>query len=121
MIEEGRRRRPHLFRLVLSHSRKGSSEAVWRQTEHTHFGFRIRASHSLPDCSDFLCGQAHGRNTSGGAESVPGDRDHGSKLESSESPTSDVGRGWPPRVRGGPTCLSKVAHHSPVNPGGSSG
>jgi len=29
---DGRRRRPHVFRLVLSHSRKGYSEAVWRQT-----------------------------------------------------------------------------------------
>ena len=32
MIEKGRRRRPHLFRGVLSHSRKGYSEAMWRQT-----------------------------------------------------------------------------------------
>src|SRR6266496_6730240 len=32
VIEEGRRRRPHLFRGVLSHSRKGYSEAGWRQT-----------------------------------------------------------------------------------------
>jgi transposase len=32
VIEEGRRRRPHLFRMVLSHARKGYSEAVWRQT-----------------------------------------------------------------------------------------
>jgi transposase len=30
--ETGKRRRPHLFRVVLSHSRKGYSEAVWRQT-----------------------------------------------------------------------------------------
>ncbi len=29
---EGKRRRPHVFRLVLSHSRKGYSEAVWQQT-----------------------------------------------------------------------------------------
>lgn len=29
---EGKRRRPHLFRLVLSHSRKGYSEVVWRQS-----------------------------------------------------------------------------------------
>jgi transposase len=28
----GKRRRPHVFRMVLSHSRKGYSEAVWRQT-----------------------------------------------------------------------------------------
>ena len=28
----GRRKRPHLFRVVLSHSRKGYSEVVWRQT-----------------------------------------------------------------------------------------
>lgn len=32
VIEEGKRRRPHFFRAVLSHSRKGYSEAVWRQT-----------------------------------------------------------------------------------------
>lgn len=32
VIEEGRRRRPHLFRIVLSHSRKAYSEVVWRQT-----------------------------------------------------------------------------------------
>jgi len=31
IIEKGRRRRSHLFRCVLSHSRKGYSEAVWRQ------------------------------------------------------------------------------------------
>src|SRR3989475_11684163 len=32
VIENGKRRRPHLFRSVLSCSRKGYSEAVWRQT-----------------------------------------------------------------------------------------
>lgn len=32
VMQEGQRRRPHLFRAVLSHSRKGYSEAVWRQT-----------------------------------------------------------------------------------------
>lgn len=32
LIEEGHRRRTHLFRAVLSHSRKGYSEAVRRQT-----------------------------------------------------------------------------------------
>jgi len=32
VIEEGKRRRPHLFRVVLSHSRKGYSEAVWQQS-----------------------------------------------------------------------------------------
>jgi transposase len=35
VIEEGKRRRPHLFRAVLSCSRKGYSEAVWRQTTET--------------------------------------------------------------------------------------
>jgi transposase len=35
VIEAGKRRRPHLFRAVLSHSRKGYSEAVWRQTTET--------------------------------------------------------------------------------------
>ena len=35
-IEEGgKRRRPHVFRVVLSHSRKGYSEAVWQQTTET--------------------------------------------------------------------------------------
>lgn len=32
VIEEAKRKRPHLFRMVLSHSRKGYSEVVWRQT-----------------------------------------------------------------------------------------
>lgn len=32
VIENGKRRRPHLFRVVLSHSRKDYSEVVWRQT-----------------------------------------------------------------------------------------
>lgn len=35
VIENGKRRRPHLFRAILSHSRKGYSEAVWRQTSET--------------------------------------------------------------------------------------
>ena len=35
VIQEGKRRRPHLFRMVLSHSRKGYSEVVWRQTAET--------------------------------------------------------------------------------------
>jgi transposase len=35
ILEDGKRRRPHLFRAVLSHSRKGYSEAVWRQNTET--------------------------------------------------------------------------------------
>jgi len=35
VIENGKRRRPHLFRAVLSHSRKAYSEAVWRQDTET--------------------------------------------------------------------------------------
>jgi hypothetical protein len=31
VVADGMRRRPHLCRAVLSHSRKGFSEAVWRQ------------------------------------------------------------------------------------------
>jgi transposase len=31
VMVEGKRKRPHLFRMVLSHSRKGYSEVVWRQ------------------------------------------------------------------------------------------
>ncbi|MBA4150857.1 MAG: IS21 family transposase [Verrucomicrobia bacterium] len=32
VMAEGKRKRPHLFRMVLSHSRKGYSEVVWQQT-----------------------------------------------------------------------------------------
>ena len=32
VLVEGKRKRPHLLRMVLSHSRKGYSEVVWRQT-----------------------------------------------------------------------------------------
>lgn len=32
VMVDGKRKRPHLFRMVLSHSRKGYSEVVWRQT-----------------------------------------------------------------------------------------
>ena len=35
VIAEGKRRRPHLFRATLSFSRKGYSEAVWRQDTET--------------------------------------------------------------------------------------
>lgn len=52
VIEDSKRRRPHLFRVVLSHSRKGYSEAVWRQTTESfirclenafrHFGGVVR-------------------------------------------------------------------------------
>jgi len=32
VMMDGKRKRPHLFRIVLSHSRKGYSEVVWQQT-----------------------------------------------------------------------------------------
>ena len=32
VVQDGRRRRPHVLRLVLSHSRKGYTEAFWQQT-----------------------------------------------------------------------------------------
>lgn len=32
VMVDGKRRRPHLFRLILSHSRKAYSEVVWQQT-----------------------------------------------------------------------------------------
>ena len=35
VVVDGKRRRPHLFRAVLSHSRKGYSEVVWRQDTET--------------------------------------------------------------------------------------
>lgn len=52
ILEDGKRKRPHLFRVVLSHSRKGYSEAVRRQTTESfirclenafrHFGGVVR-------------------------------------------------------------------------------
>jgi transposase len=35
VVADGKRRRPHLFRAVLSHSRKSYSEVVWRQDTET--------------------------------------------------------------------------------------
>ncbi len=35
VVADGKRRRPHLFRAVLSHSRKGYSEVAWRQDTET--------------------------------------------------------------------------------------
>ena len=32
VLVEGKRKRPHLFRIVLSHSRKAYNKGVWRQT-----------------------------------------------------------------------------------------
>lgn len=32
VVEDGKRRRPHVLRVVLSHSRKGYTEAFWQQT-----------------------------------------------------------------------------------------
>jgi transposase len=32
VVEDGRRRRPHVLRVILSYSRKGYTEAFWRQT-----------------------------------------------------------------------------------------
>lgn len=32
VLADGKRKRPHLFRMILSHSRKAYSEAVWQQT-----------------------------------------------------------------------------------------
>jgi len=32
VLVDGKRKRPHLFRIILSHSRKGYSEVVWQQT-----------------------------------------------------------------------------------------
>jgi len=53
VMVEGKRKRPHLFRMVLSHSRKAYSEVVWRQTTESfirclenafrHFGGVVRA------------------------------------------------------------------------------
>ena len=48
VIEEGRRRRPHLFRMVLSHARKGYSEAVWRQTSESFIRCLLSDNYSFP-------------------------------------------------------------------------
>lgn len=52
VVENGRRRRPHVLRVVLSHSRKGYTEAFWQQTSESfvrgvenalrHFGGVVR-------------------------------------------------------------------------------
>jgi transposase len=52
VVEDGRRRRPHVLRVVLSYSRKGYTEAFWRQTSENfvrglenalrHFGGVVR-------------------------------------------------------------------------------
>ena len=41
----GKRRRPHVFRIVLSHSRKGYSEAVFRQSTEAFIGALENAFH----------------------------------------------------------------------------
>jgi transposase len=43
VFENGKRRRPHLFRTVLSHSRKGYGEVVWRQTTESFIRCRENA------------------------------------------------------------------------------
>jgi hypothetical protein len=53
VVEDGKRRRPHALRVVLSHSRKGYTEVFWRQTTENfirglenafrHFGGVVRA------------------------------------------------------------------------------
>jgi transposase len=43
--EQGKRRRPWMFRIVLSHSRKAYSEVVWRQTTESFLGCLENAFH----------------------------------------------------------------------------
>lgn len=43
--QHGKRRRPWMFRIVLSHSRKGYSEAVWRQTTESFLACLENAFH----------------------------------------------------------------------------
>lgn len=43
--QQGKRRRPWMFRIVLSHSRKGYSEAVWRQTTESFLACLENAFH----------------------------------------------------------------------------
>ena len=67
VVVDGKRKRPHLFLVVLSHSRKGYSEVVWRQTTENfirclensfrHFGGvpRTLVIDYVPQHIDLLC------------------------------------------------------------------
>ena len=55
VIEDGKRRRPHVIRVTLSHSRKSHSEPVWRQTTE---GF-IRRGGRGPIAERPSCGNWH--------------------------------------------------------------
>ena len=48
VVEDGKRRRPHLFRAVLSHSRKGYSEVVWREKGVTSQQLTFKLALSYP-------------------------------------------------------------------------
>lgn len=50
VTREGRRRRTHVFRIVLSHSRKGYSEAVFRQTTENFIRCLENAFHHFGGC-----------------------------------------------------------------------
>ncbi len=61
VIENGKRRRPHLFRCVLSHSRKAYSEVVWRQTSESFIrclenGFRHFGGVTATVVIDYVAG-----------------------------------------------------------------
>jgi len=65
IAENRKRRRTHLFRCVLSHSRKAYSEAVWRQTSESFIrclenGFR-RFGGGYGHRRHRLCGRPHNR------------------------------------------------------------
>jgi transposase len=48
VLREGKRKRPHLFRVVLSHSRKAYSEAVWQQTSENLISSVLWRTRSAP-------------------------------------------------------------------------
>jgi hypothetical protein len=73
VMEKGKRRKTHLFRGVLSHSRKAYSEAVWRQTK--------REFHPLPG----KCLPAFWRShRDGGDRQLEGGRDSGRLVRSTD-------------------------------------
>ena len=75
VVEDGHRRRPHVLRVVLSHSRKGYTEAFWRQTTENfvrglenalrHFGGVVRT------WSSTICGPPSRRSIGSSPSSIP--------------------------------------------------
>jgi len=64
---DGRKRRPHLFRAVLSHSRKGYTEVVWRQDTESFLRCIENAFRAIGGVTRTVGGrQPEGRGPAGG-------------------------------------------------------